>query len=166
MTGTIMRHATTHPSPVPASSGRRERLSPDVTRLFAYGTLQFDAVLEALINRIPQRISASAPGWRAASLEGRVYPGLVAAPGPSALGVLLTDLSRREWAILDAFEDNRYDLREVTLTSGGRGLAYIWPGGEVRDEDWDAEQFRVRHLQEYAARCARIAPRLAAEAGQ
>ncbi|MER5617729.1 gamma-glutamylcyclotransferase family protein [Streptomyces sp. NPDC002215] len=166
MTGMIMLHATTHPSPIPASSGRRDQLSPDVTRLFAYGTLQFDAVLEALINRIPQRVSASAPGWRAASLEGRVYPGLVAAPGSSAPGVLLTDLSRREWAILDAFEDNRYDLREVTLTSGGRGLAYIWPDDEVRDEDWDAEQFRVRHLQEYAARCVRIAPRLAAEACQ
>ncbi|MFD9604717.1 hypothetical protein ACFVRD_33210 [Streptomyces sp. NPDC057908] len=38
-------------------------------------------------------------------------------------------------------------LREVTLASGGRGLAYIWPDGEVRDEDWDAEQFRARHLQ-------------------
>lgn len=144
----------------------RDRLSPDATLLFTYGTLQFDAVLNALIGRIPQRVSASAPGWRAASLEGRVYPGLVAAPGSAALGVLLTDLSRREWAILDAFEDDRYDLREVSLTSGGRGLAYVWPDGEVRDEDWDAEQFRARHLEEYAARCARIAPGLAAEAGQ
>ncbi|WP_078890004.1 gamma-glutamylcyclotransferase family protein [Streptomyces maremycinicus] len=161
-----MHNATAQPFPVPTAAGRRDRLSPDAALLFAYGTLQFDAVLEALIGRIPQRVSASAPGWRAASLEGRVYPGLVAAPSSAAPGVLLTDLSRREWTILDAFEDDRYDLREVTLTSGGRGLAYIWPDGEVRDEDWDAEQFRARHLQEYAARCARIAPGLAAEAGQ
>ncbi|MER5210929.1 gamma-glutamylcyclotransferase family protein [Streptomyces sp. NPDC002838] len=161
-----MHNATAQPFPVPTTAGRRDRLSPDAALLFAYGTLQFDAVLEALIGRIPQRVSASAPGWRAASLEGRVYPGLVAAPSSAAPGVLLTDLSRREWTILDAFEDDRYDLREVTLTSGGRGLAYIWPDGEVRDEDWDAEQFRARHLQEYAARCARIAPGLAAEGGQ
>jgi gamma-glutamylcyclotransferase (GGCT)/AIG2-like uncharacterized protein YtfP len=166
MTETIMHNATAQPCPVLATSGRRDRLSPDAALLFVYGTLQFDAVLEALIGRIPQRVSSSAPGWRAASLEGRVYPGLVAAPGSAAPGALLTDLSRREWAILDAFEDDRYDLREVSLTSGGRGLAYIWPDGEVRDEDWDAEQFRARHLQEYAARCARIAPGLAAEAGQ
>ncbi|MCT6775696.1 gamma-glutamylcyclotransferase [Streptomyces sp. CS7] len=160
-----------HPAPVkplagPVSSGRRDRLSPDAAILFTYGTLQFDAVLVALIGRIPQRVSACAPGWRAASLEGRVYPGLVAAPDSVAPGMLFTDLSRKEWSILDAFEDDRYDLREIPLTSGGRGLAYIWPDGEVRDEDWDAEQFRTQHLTEYAARCARIAPRLAAEADQ
>ncbi|MCH0566948.1 gamma-glutamylcyclotransferase [Streptomyces sp. MUM 2J] len=161
-----MRHVTAQTAPVPATSGRRDRLSPDAALLFAYGTLQFDDVLEALIGRIPRRVSACVPGWRAASLEGRVYPGLVAAPGSVAPGVLLTDLSRREWVILDAFEDDRYDLREVSLTSGGHGLAYVWPAGEVREEDWDAEQFRAHHLEEYAARCARIAPGLAAEAGQ
>ncbi|MCZ1006723.1 gamma-glutamylcyclotransferase family protein [Streptomyces lydicus] len=131
-----------------------------------YGTLQFDAVLEALLGRIPKRAAANAPGWRAAALEGRVYPGLVAAPGSAAPGLRLTDLSPREWGILDAFEDDRYDLREVELTSGGRGLAYLWPEGDVRDENWDAQQFKALHLQEYAARCARIAPRLATEAGQ
>ncbi|KPC88349.1 hypothetical protein ADL27_41365 [Streptomyces sp. NRRL F-6602] len=148
-----------------ATGRRRDRLSPDAV-LFAYGTLQFDAVLAALIGRVPPQIPASAPDWRAASLEGRVYPGLVAAPGATASGVLLTDLSPREWGILDAFEDDRYDLREVTLTSGGRALAYVWPDIEVRDDNWDANTFMTRHLEEYAARCARIAPRLAAEAGQ
>jgi gamma-glutamylcyclotransferase (GGCT)/AIG2-like uncharacterized protein YtfP len=161
----IMHQATAQPTPVPATSGRRDRLALDAAILFAYGTLQFDAVLEALIGRIPQQVLASAPGWRAASLEGRVYPGLVAAPGSAAPGVLFTDLSRREWTILDAFEDDRYDLREVSLTSGGQGLAYVWPDGEVLEGDWDAEQFRTRHLDEYAARCARIAPGLIAGAG-
>lgn len=166
MTGKVMYHIPEQPAPIPTASGRRDRLAPDAALLFAYGTLQFDDVLEALIGRIPRRVSACAPGWRAASLEGRVYPGLVAAPGGVAPGVLLTDLSRREWAILDAFEDDRYDLREVPLTSGERGLAYIWPDGGVREEDWNAEQFRADHLEEYAARCARIAPGLAAEADQ
>ncbi|MFF3762786.1 gamma-glutamylcyclotransferase family protein [Streptomyces sp. NPDC001922] len=161
-----MYQPTAQPAPVPGAATRRDRFSPEGTALFAYGTLQFDSVLEALIGRIPERLKASASGWRAASLAGRVYPGLVAAPGFTAPGVLLADLSRREWAILDAFEDDRYDLREVSLTSGGRGLAYVWPDGEVCDEVWDAEEFRARHLQEYAARCARIVPRLAAEAGQ
>ncbi|MDI6409779.1 MULTISPECIES: gamma-glutamylcyclotransferase family protein [Streptomyces] len=132
----------------------------------AYGTLQFDAGLTALVGRIPPQIPASAPDWRAASLEGRVYPGLVAAPGAATSGVLLTGLTLREWGILDAFEDDRYDLREVTLASGGRALAYVWPDIEVRDDNWDANTFMTRHLEEYAARCARIAPRLAAEAGQ
>lgn len=166
MTGTTMNQAITQPDPIPVTTSRRDRLSSDATALFVYGTLQFDAVLEALLGRIPKRATASAPGWRAAALEGRVYPGLVASPGYAAPGLRLTDLSRREWGILDAFEDDRYDLREVDLTSGGRGLAYVWPDGDVRGENWDAEQFKALHLQEYAARCARIAPALAAQADQ
>ncbi|MFJ2441059.1 MULTISPECIES: gamma-glutamylcyclotransferase family protein [unclassified Streptomyces] len=166
MTGTTMYQAITQPDSVPTASSRRDRLPQDPTVLFAYGTLQFDAVLEALLGRIPQRVRANAPGWRAAALEGRVYPGLVAADTAAAPGLLLTDLSRREWAILDAFEDDRYDLREVELASGERGLAYVWPDSDVREDDWDATQFEVRHLREYAARCTRLAPGLAAEAGR
>lgn len=143
-------------------SSRRDRLpdTPDV--LFVYGTLQFDAVLEALLGRIPTSTSASAPEWRAAALEGRVYPGLVAAPGATAVGLLLTDLTEREWGLLDAFEDDRYDLREVVLSTGECGLAYIWPGGEVLPQSWDPAEFKELHLPAYAARCARIGPRLAA----
>ncbi|MFI0219088.1 gamma-glutamylcyclotransferase family protein [Streptomyces lydicus] len=130
--------------------------------LFCYGTLQFDAVLMALLGRIPKRVSASAPGYRAAALEDRVYPGLViGGAADAASGVVLTDLSREEWRILDAFEDDRYDLREVLLSDGASGWAYVWPAGGVRAEDWDAAEFEARHLPTYAARCARLAPKLA-----
>ncbi|MGI5436676.1 gamma-glutamylcyclotransferase family protein [Streptomyces shenzhenensis] len=145
------------------TASRRDRLSlgPDV--LFCYGTLQFDAVLGALLGRIPARRPASAPGWRAAALEGRVYPGLVVSvPGGAAGGVLLTDLNREEWKILDAFEDTRYELRGVLLSTGERGWAYVWPGGEVQPENWDPAEFESLHLPVYAARCSRLAPRLAA----
>jgi gamma-glutamylcyclotransferase (GGCT)/AIG2-like uncharacterized protein YtfP len=124
------------------------RLAALPSALFVYGTLQFDAVLSGLIGRVPEGTSAIANGWRAAALEGRVYPGLVLAPGSAAAGLLLTDLSQREWGILDAFEDDRYDLRKLCLTSGAPGWGYVRPGGEVRDEDWDAEHFVTRHLQE------------------
>ncbi len=143
-------------------SSRRDRLpdAPDV--LFVYGTLQFDAVLKALLGRVPASNPASAPEWRAAALEGRVYPGLVAAPGATAAGLLLTDLTDQEWRLLDAFEDDRYDLREVALSTGDRGLAYLWPSGETRPENWDPAEFKELHLPAYAERCARIGPRLAA----
>ncbi|MGC4916355.1 gamma-glutamylcyclotransferase family protein [Streptomyces albogriseolus] len=142
---------------------RQDRLSqrPDV--LFCYGTLQFDAVLRALLGRVPEQSPAFAPGYRAAALEGRVYPGLVVGPPASlASGVLLTDLSDKEWRILDAFEDTRYELQEVPLSDGGCGWAYVWPGGDVRAENWDATEFETQHLAAYAARCARLAPGLAA----
>ncbi|MFE0421812.1 gamma-glutamylcyclotransferase family protein [Streptomyces sp. NPDC058953] len=128
--------------------------------LFCYGTLRFDAVLEALLGRIPSGVPVDAPGWRAAALAKRVYPGLVPAPGSTAPGLLLTDLSRREWAILNAFEDERYDLRPVALASGQRAWAYIWPGDDVLPANWDKDLFEGRHLLEYATRCRRIAPTL------
>ncbi|MFE9604461.1 gamma-glutamylcyclotransferase family protein [Streptomyces hokutonensis] len=90
--------------------------------------------------RIPDRVPASAPGYRAAALQGRIYPGLiVCGPGGSAPGLVLTDLSSDEWIILDAFEDERYDLCEIALSTGKLGLAYVWPGGDIRPEDWDAK---------------------------
>lgn len=141
------------------------RLADGPTALFVYGTLQFDAVLTGLIGRVPGSRPATASGWRAAALTGRVYPGLVSAPDSEAPGLLLTDMSEREWKVLDTFEDDRYELRRLDLHCGSVAWAYIWPGGEVQAEDWDAKEFHDRHLQEYAARCARIAPELAARAG-
>ncbi|MFF4031518.1 gamma-glutamylcyclotransferase family protein [Streptomyces sviceus] len=133
---------------------------PDL--LFCYGTLQFDAVLEALLGRIPERTPVSAPGYRAAALAARVYPGLVRASDRSAAGVLLTDLSSEEWEILDEFEDLHYELQEVALSTGKQGWTYVWRGGDVQEADWDAEGFQAEHLVEHTARCARIGPRLAA----
>ncbi|MFJ2217664.1 gamma-glutamylcyclotransferase family protein [Streptomyces sp. NPDC101062] len=144
----------------PAAPARLDQLVAGHNALFVYGTLQFDAVLTALLGRIPPGRPVSAPGWRAAALDNRLYPGLVAtAPGTEAAGLLLTDLSREEWAVLDAFEDDLYDLREVTLASGERGWSYVWTAGEVRDDDWDTDTFASFHLQQYAARCRRISAR-------
>jgi hypothetical protein len=134
---------------------------------FCYGTLQFDAVLEGLLGRMPARAPASALGWRAAALEGRVYPGLVHSPhGVSADRMILTDLSDQEWRILDTFEDDVYELQPVTLASGRSGWAYVWPAGPVLDQDWDPDAFADKHLQTYAARYARIGLSLAEHVGQ
>ncbi|MEU3315822.1 gamma-glutamylcyclotransferase family protein [Streptomyces sp. NPDC006662] len=130
--------------------------------LFCYGTLQFQEVLHALLSRAPARQPDAAPGWRAAALERRQYPGLVPSEGTAAPGVLLTDLTLTEWGILDAFEDTLYDLREVKMASGLRAWVYVWTEGDVLVEDWDAHLFEQQHLPAYAARCARLAPALAA----
>ncbi|GAA1009780.1 hypothetical protein STXM2123_1802 [Streptomyces sp. F-3] len=87
---------------------------------------------------------------------------MVDALGGSAAGLLLTDLSSEAWRILDAFEDDRYELRQVTLSTGDHGWAYTWPGGDALAQDWDAEEFRTRHLDAYAARCVQISVELAA----
>ncbi|MFE2973841.1 gamma-glutamylcyclotransferase family protein [Streptomyces sp. NPDC059258] len=154
--------AAAQPPPALAPTTGRVRIPPGGGALFVYGSLQFDAVLTALIGRVPRQTAAEAPGWRAARLTGRVYPGLVAAPGSVARGRLLTDLSGAEWRLLDAFEDDHYDLLHLPLAAGEGGLAYVWPGAGACPENWDGELFRERHLTAYAERCARLAPGLAA----
>ncbi|GHH22207.1 gamma-glutamylcyclotransferase family protein [Streptomyces lanatus] len=157
-----MTQTITSLTPVPETSGRRDRLAHGPNVLFVYGTLQFDAVLKALLGRIPEQVPASAPGYRAAKLKGRVYPGLVQTGGGSAPGTVLLNLSNDEWRILDSFEDEHYELQEVPLSNGKLGWAYVWPGGDVQAAVWSASEFEDHHLEEYAARCARIAPGLAA----
>src|ERR1700730_16745178 len=105
-------------------SGRPDRLSVDPEALFVYGTLLFPEVIRALIDRVPNRVPASAPGWRLAALPGRVYPGLVLSQG-SVNGLLISDLTRDEWRTLDSFEDDSYELRQLSLTDGRAGWAYV-----------------------------------------
>jgi gamma-glutamylcyclotransferase (GGCT)/AIG2-like uncharacterized protein YtfP len=121
--------------------------------LFVYGTLLFPEVVRALLGRVPDGEPAAAPGWRAAALPGRVYPGLVP-DRSSADGLLLTGLTDREWWTLDAYEDGGYDLRRLTLTGGRQGWAYVWvgePAGFPRS--WDPEEFAARHLAGYVEDC-------------
>jgi gamma-glutamylcyclotransferase (GGCT)/AIG2-like uncharacterized protein YtfP len=141
-------HQTTSPP-----SGQRDRLSVDPESLFVYGSLLFAEVLRALLDRVPNRVPASAPGWRVASLPGRVYPGLARGPD-AASGLLMTDLTPTEWRILDAFEDELYELRPLTLSDGRIGWAYVCgedpaasPGG------WDAGLFSERDLPAYVGAC-------------
>lgn len=121
--------------------------------LFAYGTLRFPEVQQALLQRVPSRSPAAAAGWRVVSLARRVYPALV--PGRELVaGVLITDLTVEEWHLLDAFEDDVYRLQRVPLLDGRQGWAYV---GEVTAqttaESWSVERFAARHLAAYVADC-------------
>lgn len=127
-------------------------LSPEP--LFVYGTLRFPQVLEALLGRVPESRPGAAAGWRTAALAGRVYPGLVQAADATAAGLLLTGVTPEERERLDEFEGPGYALRPVPTTDGGHAWAYVWRGGDVLEEDWDAEEFAAHHLAAYAARLA------------
>ncbi|GAB3280827.1 hypothetical protein GCM10027589_07910 [Actinocorallia lasiicapitis] len=108
--------------------------------VFAYGTLRFPDVLSALLGRVPEMSPASVAGWRVAALPGRVYPGLVAAPGSLACGDVLTGLSDGELDLLHAYEDVEYATAVLELTDGRSALAYLWKG-EALPADWDFAAF-------------------------
>ncbi|MTE13632.1 gamma-glutamylcyclotransferase family protein [Nocardia aurantiaca] len=124
--------------------------------LFVYGTLQFGSVLTALIGREPAMEPARSIGRRAAALPGRAYPGLVTAADSMADGFLLTGLTAEEWRVLDAFEDDEYDLLPVSVQVGERteyAWTYAWTA-EVEEHDWSAAVFASEHLPRYLRKSA------------
>ncbi|MDI6407979.1 gamma-glutamylcyclotransferase [Streptomyces albus] len=137
-----------------------DRLAPVDTAadaLFVYGTLRFRRILTALLGHVPPGTPATADGWRTAALRGRPYPGLVAAPGATAHGLVLTGLGPRTWQILDAFEDDAYVLRPLTVEPApahrGRTWAYLWDDpAQVCPGDWEADVFAGELLDAYATR--------------
>lgn len=81
---------------------------PDL--LFVYGTLRDPDLLAGVLARpapVPW-LTAAAPGFRTVHYPGRIYPALVRAPGATAEGLVLTDLSPFERDLLDAYEGEEY----------------------------------------------------------
>jgi gamma-glutamylcyclotransferase (GGCT)/AIG2-like uncharacterized protein YtfP len=123
------------------------------SKLFVYGTLLIDDVINTLIDRIPTYRDATAPGWRVVRLLQRVYPGLVPGTG-EANGKVFTDLTDAEWNTLDAFEDPTYTLTTVRVLSPVETytLTYIWQGEHV-DQPWSTADFGRDELADYLDRC-------------
>jgi hypothetical protein len=68
--------------------------------------------------------------------------------------MLITGLMPDEWRILDAFEDDFYELRRLTLTDARHGWAYVCPDDrETLPKGWDAERFAAEHLADYIKAC-------------
>jgi gamma-glutamylcyclotransferase (GGCT)/AIG2-like uncharacterized protein YtfP len=122
--------------------------------LFAYGSLQFPEVLGALLGRVPMRDAATVPGWRAAPLVGRPYPGLVRDPHATASGIVLQVASRAEWDLLDAFEGEFYRRQFVNAEGRAPLHTYVW-GTEVEalPGNWDRQLFAQRDLGAFVDGC-------------
>ncbi|KLL12624.1 MULTISPECIES: gamma-glutamylcyclotransferase family protein [Protofrankia] len=129
-----------------------------MSSLFVYGTLCFPEVALALLGRLPRSRPAAVAGWRAAALPGRVYPGLVPAAVPTALvaGRVLSGLSPRERAVLDAFEGDEYEARRVVLVDGRSASVYVWRDVTAAlDQTWDADAFAAAQLPAFVSRISR-----------
>jgi len=144
----------TSSQPVPSAVGPRGRLAVSPDALFAYGTLQFPGILSALLRRVPEHAPGTVTGWRVAALAARTYPGIVPASQATATGILVTGLTPGEWRLIDAYEDDSYELRQLTLTDGRPGWTYAWVNyREVARHDWSAPDFAARHLADFTQRC-------------
>lgn len=129
--------------------------------LFVYGTLRDPDILAAVIGRNPAAVEPAAlVGYRAAVYPGRTYPGLAAAPGARAAGLLLTGLDARELALLDAFEAEEYRRAAVTVATaeGDRAAEVYLPVVPIAPDaaDWTLDEWAARHKAGMLANARRL----------
>eukprot|EP00977_Amphora_coffeiformis_P006023 scaffold1294_cov167-Amphora_coffeaeformis.AAC.4 len=147
-------------------------ISSSSRSLFVYGTLMAPEVMQTLVSRLPPCRPATLAGYSRHPVAGYAFPGIVAsekikdsaARQTSVPGLLFTDLTHDELAILDWFEDREYTRTQVSVTStttsdqeDSRAMTqvYVWtnPLSELHvDRTWDYERFRRDHLSDYLVR--------------
>ncbi len=116
----------------------------------------FPPVVQSVIGRVPAGHPAVVEGYRRLEVAGELFPGLIRETGHRVEGVLYLDISKDEWERLTAFEDDFYELEEVTVFSSGavvQALAYVVPpsGSSILSEKlWDPESFRKNHLLQFS----------------
>lgn len=129
--------------------------------LFAYGTLMFAPVIRSVIGRVPECCPAAINGYRRLQVLGELFPGLVRASGNAKVeGILYSNISELEWERLTAFEDDFYELEQISVLcpEGERlALAYVVPLSRrsiLSEKPWDAEFFREQYLALFSSKPA------------
>ena len=137
--------------------------------VFAYGTLQIDAVMHAVTGRRFDGAEALLPGFRRRRLMQRTYPGIVPFTGEETRGVVVRGVDAETLARLDAFEDELYDRRVLEVRTGGGGvLAWTYVVADpyrhlLSDQPWDVQDFLLEHGEAFLASCRRFAARSCAK---
>ena len=121
--------------------------------LFAYGTLMFAPVIRSVIGRVPECCPAKINGYRRLEVVGETFPGLVRESGDGPVeGILYWHISELEWERLTAFEDDFYELEEVSVVcpeGESLALAYVVPSSRrslLSEKPWNADFFRKEYL--------------------
>ena len=133
------------------------------TSLFAYGTLQFPEIMEAVTGRRFPGTEARVSGYRRRRLEARPYPGIVPRPGEETTGRLYREIDAGSLARLDVFEGRIYDRRRILATSadGSEVVAWAYVVADafaylVTPEVWDARAFLAQHRDAFLEACKRF----------
>jgi gamma-glutamylcyclotransferase (GGCT)/AIG2-like uncharacterized protein YtfP len=126
--------------------------SYDGRPLFAYGTLMFPAVVKSVIGRIPDSRPGVINGYQRLKVAGESFPGLIREEGKSVQGLVYSSITGEEWERLTAFEDDFYELQEVTVEcpeTNVSALAFLVPPSRksiLSDKTWDPDFVRESHV--------------------
>jgi gamma-glutamylcyclotransferase (GGCT)/AIG2-like uncharacterized protein YtfP len=109
--------------------------APALSRLFVYGTLREDTVVQEILGRRPPRRPAVLRGYRRAFDEAIGYPVIRPDPASSVRGSVLDEIDAQALALLDAYEGRDYEriVVQVDLPGGAPCAAYAYvPAGARR----------------------------------
>lgn len=103
------------------------------SNLFAYGSLVFPEIMQAVAGRAFAGIDAVLPGYRCCRIKGCDYPGIIPAPGFLTPGRIYQDIDPIILARLDRFEGGSY-LRAAVEAVGVDGERFRAFAYVVRDD--------------------------------
>jgi gamma-glutamylcyclotransferase (GGCT)/AIG2-like uncharacterized protein YtfP len=131
--------------------------------IFAYGTLQLDAVMEAVTGRRFQGVPAVLDGYRRRLVADRTYPAVVPAQGEQTEGTLLRGLDEETLARLDVFEGPLYRRRRLPVRAGGGERVEAWVyvlapehRDRLSDARFDLADFTREHARAFVESCRRF----------
>ena len=131
--------------------------------LFAYGTLVFPEILEAVTGLRPRSAQARLHDYAALLLRDAAYPGLREEPGHTTPGRVYFGLAPDTWEQLDRFEGDLYEVHGVRVECGGAlcsAAAYVVAAphrGRLSSRPWDPEQFVREGYESFLSACRRYA---------
>ena len=126
-------------------------------RLFAYGTLMFPEILDAVAGTVPMAgTPARLHGFSRRAVRGEAYPAIVPQPLAQVPGMLWSGLPETCLGRLDAFEGSEYRRqRRLLVTADGLRLTawcYVLRDelrGTLAPHDWSCARFRSSYLDSY-----------------
>ena len=121
--------------------------------LFAYGTLMWPEVLEAVIGRRLEGEKVTLRGFRRLRIKGEHYPAIIAASGNSVSGVLYDGLTPEDFEHLDRFEGEEYQRKRQQIDNTSVQvyvLAENWIH-ILEETPWVPEQLSVERLASFCS---------------
>ncbi len=130
-----------------------------IDKLFVYGTLLNQEILQTLLGYVPEMSSASIDGFQRHAVRDDVYPAVRPDANHTVEGMILYGLSSRDFEMLDHFEGESYDRVPVIAQQRSESCMgdvecylyviqahfYEW----LEPRDWCNETFRRETLDDY-----------------
>ncbi|CAF2272991.1 hypothetical protein BRARA_D00987 [Brassica rapa] len=124
--------------------------------VFVYGSFQEPEVVKVMLDRTPEIISVTLPGFKRFRLKGRLYPCVIPSEDGEVHGKLLMGLTDEELENVDAVEGNEYERVTVGVVREDNSekmtvKTYIWINKDDPDIDgeWDFEEWKQLHMKKF-----------------